>query len=95
MDEPRALFVYGTLRPDDDSGAAWTKDFLDGARGQKAVLRDSALFFDAYPCAVLEVSCEDHPRHTRPFILGPGRRVQPHGAVLTITSVRPVAIIRN
>lgn len=54
--EAQALFVYGTLRPDDDSGATWTHDFLKGLRSQKAVLRNAQLCFDVYPCAVLGVS---------------------------------------
>jgi hypothetical protein len=28
--EPRFMFVYGSLRPGDNSGMSWTKSFLKG-----------------------------------------------------------------
>jgi gamma-glutamylcyclotransferase (GGCT)/AIG2-like uncharacterized protein YtfP len=49
------IFVYGTLRPDDDSGAPWKTGFLEGTVQKKAVLYDAGLFFDTYPSVVLEV----------------------------------------
>lgn len=31
------MFVYGSLRPDDDSGQHWTKAFVDGFTVQNKV----------------------------------------------------------
>ena len=50
----RHVFVYGSLRPDDDSGQAWTKEAVRGLRAQKATLSKARLFHDQYACAVLD-----------------------------------------
>ena len=49
----RAIFVYGSLRPDDDSGQAWTKAACQGMDWIKAEVPDAALFKDTYASAVL------------------------------------------
>ena len=49
----RHVFVYGSLRPDDDSGQSWTRDAVAGMNSQRAVLRGAQLFRDQYACAVI------------------------------------------
>lgn len=44
----RHVFVYGSLRPDDDSGQAWTKEAVNGLTAQKARLPKAQLFRDKY-----------------------------------------------
>merc|ERR1711924_31081 len=44
----RYVFVYGSLRPDDDSGMAWTKDACENMRGQKAIVRGARMYKDTY-----------------------------------------------
>lgn len=59
--EPSAngFFVYGTLRPDDDSGATWTQDFQTGLVGEPAWLTGASLYVDTYPALCLEkTSCK-------------------------------------
>ncbi|CAJ1328801.1 unnamed protein product [Effrenium voratum] len=53
------FFVYGTLRPDDDSNAAWTKPFNEGMEAQEAFLPGASLYVDGpYPALCLEeTSC--------------------------------------
>jgi hypothetical protein len=51
--EPRSIFVYGSLRPDDDSGMSWTKPFSEGMECVRARAYNAALFEDEYACAVL------------------------------------------
>jgi NAD-dependent deacetylase len=52
---PVGFFVYGTLRPDDDSGAAWTKKFQEGLEGEAALLPGASLYIDgSYPAVCLE-----------------------------------------
>jgi len=47
--------VYGTLRPDDDSGAAWTKSFVEGMDSEVAFLAGASLYIDgSYPAVSLE-----------------------------------------
>jgi len=49
------FFVYGTLRPDDDSGAAWTKDFNENMSAQAASLEGASLYADGhFPAVCLE-----------------------------------------
>lgn len=49
------FFVYGTLRPDDDSGAAWTKDFQEGMEAEVATLEGASLYVDGnFPALCLE-----------------------------------------
>jgi len=49
------FFVYGTLRPDDDSGAAWTKAFCEGLDSEPALLPGASLYVDGrYPAVCLE-----------------------------------------
>merc|ERR1740139_54641 len=43
---PRRVFVYGSLRPDDDSGAPWTTAAVANLRAQRAVLPGAVLFKD-------------------------------------------------
>jgi len=54
---PVGFFVYGTLRPDDDSGAGWTKSFQEGLQGQAARLFGASLYVGNYPELVLEKTC--------------------------------------
>ncbi|EAL67688.1 hypothetical protein DDB_G0279499 [Dictyostelium discoideum AX4] len=55
-----SFFVYGTLRPDDNSQAPWTKDFVKGLKFKKAHFRDGILFFDEFPTVSLLYSDNDH-----------------------------------
>ena len=49
-----SFFVYGSLRPDDDSGQTWTQEFVDSAASASpAVVTGAALFKDNYAAAVL------------------------------------------
>merc|ERR1712070_903360 len=47
------IFVYGSLRPDDDSGMPWTEQACQGMLGQKAVVKAAKLYHDQYAVAVL------------------------------------------
>jgi gamma-glutamylcyclotransferase (GGCT)/AIG2-like uncharacterized protein YtfP len=69
-EEPRCFFVYGTLRPDDDSGAAWTQDFAKGVvSAQSAQLPGASLYHERFPAVVLE--------NTQMSVRGMLLRVQP------------------
>jgi NAD-dependent deacetylase len=49
------IFVYGTLRPDDDSGASWTKGFCDGFRAEPASLEGASLYVvEKFPALCFE-----------------------------------------
>lgn len=48
------FFVYGTLRPDDDSGASWTKDFQKDLVAETAWLTGASLYVETYPAVCLE-----------------------------------------
>jgi len=48
------FFVYGTLRPDDDSGASWTQDFQKGLVAEPAWLTGASLYVEQYPSLCLE-----------------------------------------
>jgi len=48
------FFVYGTLRPDDDSGASWTKSFCEGMESDIAFLPGASLYVEGYPAVSLE-----------------------------------------
>lgn len=47
-----AFFVYGTLRPDDDSGASWTKHFCAGLHAEGATLPGASMYIDGSYAAV-------------------------------------------
>ena len=53
--QPTAMFVYGSLRPDDDSGMPWTRDFIAGfdcaVRGSVGGAR---MFVDGYASVALD-----------------------------------------
>ena len=49
----QACFVYGSLRPDDDSGQMWTKEACKGMTARRAIVKDVRLFKDTYAVAVL------------------------------------------
>jgi len=52
---PVGVFVYGTLRPDDDSGASWTQKFCEGMNAEPAFLEGASLYIDGcYPAVCLE-----------------------------------------
>lgn len=52
---PSGFFVYGTLRPDDDSGASWTKSFTEGLEAEVAYLPGASLYIDgSYPAVCFE-----------------------------------------
>ena len=51
--EPKACFVYGSLRPDDDSGQMWTKQACEGMTARKAIVKGAQLFRDTYASAIL------------------------------------------
>ena len=42
--KPKACFVYGSLRPDDDSGEMWTKQACEGMTARKAVVKNVGLY---------------------------------------------------
>lgn len=46
--------MYGTLRPDDNSGAAWTKDFNEDMLAERAELPGASLYIESYPAVCLE-----------------------------------------
>jgi len=49
------FFVYGTLRPDDNSGATWTKSFCEGLSAEVATLPGASLYFPgSYPAVCFE-----------------------------------------
>ena len=50
---PKACFVYGSLRPDDDSGQAWTKAACAGMTARKAIVKDVGLYSYNYAAAIL------------------------------------------
>ena len=54
----KAFFVYGSLRPDDDSGQQWTKEACAGMTSRKAVVKNAQLFKDSFAVAVM-----DRPGH--------------------------------
>lgn len=55
VEEPVGFFVYGTLRPDDDSGASWTKAFCEGMAAEAAALPGASLYVDgSYPAVNFE-----------------------------------------
>merc|ERR1711957_365529 len=58
-DKPVGFFVYGTLRPDDDSGASWTAEFQQGMVATPATLPGASLYIDgSYPAVNFErTSC--------------------------------------
>ena len=49
----RHFFVYGSLRPDDDSKQSWTKSAVSNLYAQKARLLNAKLYEEEYACAVL------------------------------------------
>lgn len=52
-EECSAMFVYGSLRPDDTSGMPWTKAFTDGMKSEAATVAGYRLtVVDGYACAV-------------------------------------------
>ena len=53
MQVVRHVFVYGSLRPDDNSGQSWTRDAVEGMNAHRAELRKAQLFRDQYACAVI------------------------------------------
>eukprot|EP00546_Thalassionema_frauenfeldii_P017529 CAMPEP_0178896430 /NCGR_PEP_ID=MMETSP0786-20121207/1168_1 /TAXON_ID=186022 /ORGANISM="Thalassionema frauenfeldii, Strain CCMP 1798" /LENGTH=159 /DNA_ID=CAMNT_0020566831 /DNA_START=107 /DNA_END=586 /DNA_ORIENTATION=+ len=52
-DAIRFIFVYGSLRPDDDSGQTWTQEACHGMKGQRAMVRGARLFYDRYAAVKL------------------------------------------
>jgi gamma-glutamylcyclotransferase (GGCT)/AIG2-like uncharacterized protein YtfP len=70
LESPTQFFVYGTLRPDDDSGAAWTQKFAQGlVSAQSARLPGASLYHESFPAVVLE--------NTQMAVRGMLLRVQP------------------
>ena len=57
----RHFFVYGSLRPDDDSGQSWTKSAVSNLKAQKAKLLNAKLYQEEYACAVLLDSSSSSP----------------------------------
>jgi len=56
------IFAYGTLRDDDNSGAPWTKPWIQGVIGQDAFVRGVRLFQEegvTWPYVVLSPSQRD------------------------------------
>ena len=60
VDQIRHIFVYGSLRPDDDSGQAWTAEYVDGFDVvARAVLPEALLWKDTYACVSLDGTSDD------------------------------------
>ena len=63
-DSIRSFAVYGTLRDDDDSGAAWTAGFISGlSSARSGVVRGLRLFQVCslnYPCAIVTNDASHH-----------------------------------
>lgn len=53
-DNPQHLFVYGTLRPDDLSGAYWTANFHRNTTYIRGHVWGAQLFYDLYPVVILD-----------------------------------------
>ena len=53
-DALNVCFVYGSLRPDDDSGQSWTRSALEGLNCQRAEVHGATLYKDMYASAVLK-----------------------------------------
>lgn len=51
--QPCTFFVYGSLRPDDDTGMPWTRNFADKTISKPATLSCARLYEDSYACVVL------------------------------------------
>jgi len=52
---PVGIFAYGTLRPDDDSNASWTKPFNEGMKAEVAFLPGASLYVEGgLPAMCLE-----------------------------------------
>jgi len=75
MNEVQHIFVYGTLRPDDDSGAEWTQAWTSGMKATRAKVHDAKLYFDTYPFVFLDKykgethqqdACDEHKN----FVVG-------------------------
>jgi gamma-glutamylcyclotransferase (GGCT)/AIG2-like uncharacterized protein YtfP len=62
LKDVRHIFAYGTLRPDDKSGAWWTAKFAEGMRWEPGYVRDVDLGMLEYPVVVIP-SDPDQP-HT-------------------------------
>ena len=56
----RYLFVYGSLRPDDNSGQSWTTSFVeDFTFSKKARVRGAKMFRDTYASVTLDGEKEE------------------------------------
>ena len=65
--QTQAVFVYGSLRPDDDSGQDWTKDAVKGMNYQKATVKNAQMFQCEYATVVI-----NRPGHeVKGYILTP------------------------
>lgn len=51
--QPEYVFVYGSLRPDDDSAQIWTSQATKGMRQQRAFCPFAKLYEDKYAAAVV------------------------------------------
>mmetsp|Transcript_125275 Transcript_125275/g.267418 ORF Transcript_125275/g.267418 Transcript_125275/m.267418 type:complete len:657 (-) Transcript_125275:116-2086(-) len=74
--QAEGFFVYGTLRPDDDSGAGWTEGFCKGLRVESAILQGASLYIEGhYPALCLEQTrCR-----VRGVFLSPEQEANPEG----------------
>jgi len=57
------VFCYGSLRPDDDSGMAWTSEAVEGLSAQRAVVLNAKLYHDTYASMVLQKEQTDSVVH--------------------------------
>ena len=53
VEKPTACFVYGSLRPDDDSGMLWTTRACSFMYPRRAIVKDVQLFRATYASAIL------------------------------------------
>jgi gamma-glutamylcyclotransferase (GGCT)/AIG2-like uncharacterized protein YtfP len=58
----RHIFAYGTLRPDDTSGASWTAPFADGTQWEPATVRGVSLYILEFPVVLIppDDQCPNH-----------------------------------
>jgi len=64
------LFVYGSLRPDDDSRMPWTRKFIEGMEWMPAKARGPKLYRDTYATAVLPPNWPADADHSGDVVIG-------------------------
>ena len=82
----RSIFVYGSLRPDDDSGMPWTKEACDGMNYCKAIVKDHCMYIDTYASV----------KSNKIGIIGVGEGSTEHfGEFINFTGITPKMLIKE